>query len=942
MNIYNIPTNYHFFNSFCEWLRLNFGDNLNNAIIIFPNQRACREFRKIYGNHKDIKTKAIADICSEDFYDFFTYEKISKTVDEINKIKGLNAIDYLFFLTSEIVKTRVFGENISFTQALSIALQLKNLFDEIERQEIDLNRLYDIDDSDLAAHRQFTLEFLKKFYINIKNSVIKNDIFSDVNYQNFIINHLTFNIEKSPLDKTVIIAGSTGSVNFSKKLIKAIANNKNGHVVLYGLQANLVEAEEQSHPQYILYELLKFLNCDNVKKIIFEQYLISNQDRSQLVLSSMLPSAQTHHWQKISQILNNDLISQDIWQNFCYIETKNEIEESRIAALAAAEMAMNKKTVAIISNDYQFVELVKSQLNNFSLQFNDARSLNIYGLRIINMINLLIELVENDFDSSTLLALLKHPWSIFSEQKENLKKFEMEIIRAQRSKEGLAGITEKLKFADESLQNYFNDFYQAISSFLEVYDKTDLAFYVDKMIIAVENLSQKTWSDLLLLEPAQEEVAQLFNNLKKQQNFIILRKDAKRFFDNLFSQICYFEKSDAMAPIQILSSIEARLLNFDRVIITSLNQGDFPQIEGENWLGKKIRSELGIDLSEKKYGQSSYDFCNYLSNKSVFLLRSKTKSGAPAIASSFVLRLEILCKKMGISFDKGKKYFDLLEKIDLGDNAVEATESAVVEVRVPIEFRPKRISITEISRLLSDSYQIYAKRILQLQELNKIDYEPEYREFGTFVHKALEEFIKNPNDKDFIKKTEIIFKKYFLNKEAKLIWWPKFENIFRDFYEKNNAIEASYNYVEVPTKILINDILISGKIDRIIIDNNNHAHIFDYKTGPIAATKKLSSGQEPQLAVYALMLYCGMLEDKNLNNYPLEKISSLNYWKLSATSEAEVRPVFKDPEEIAIIVNAAKNGLEKLTEYFNCQEATYTAALEPKRLHEYSHLARIF
>jgi inactivated superfamily I helicase len=129
------------------------------------------------------KIKAIADISIHDFFDSFPKAQIQAIVDELSQTKVLSGFDYLFFLSQEIVKTKVFGENINFSQALNIALQLKNLFDEIERQEIDIESLYKIDDSDLAAHRQFTLEFLQKFYLRIKNSILKNNVILPISYQ---------------------------------------------------------------------------------------------------------------------------------------------------------------------------------------------------------------------------------------------------------------------------------------------------------------------------------------------------------------------------------------------------------------------------------------------------------------------------------------------------------------------------------------------------------------------------------------------------------------------------------------------------------------------------------------------------------------------------------------------------------------------------------------
>ncbi len=942
-DIFNISSNYNFFESFAAWLETSFGAGVSEVKILLPNRRSCREFSEFLTKKyphwsKMPKIKAIADISHHDFLDSFARLEVQSIVDEISKIKPLGSFDYLFFLSQEIVKTQVFGENISFSHALNIASQLKNLFDDIERQEIDMEKIHEIDDSDLAQHRQFTLDFLKKFYVRVKNSILKDNVFSKVAYQNLIINYFAATIDSQGLKSPLVVAGSTGSVNFSKKLIKSIAADKNGHVVLYGLNQEVERVEKEVHPQFILSELLKFIEVEKsaVVEIAEEKFKICDELRVDLLLTSMLPSEETHAWQRLEKNLK---VTEDLEKNFSYVQAKNEIEEARIIAAAASQASLVNKRVAIIANDHKFVELLKAELRKFLVKYNDARSLNLSSSKLVGLILLLFELLENDFESATLLAVLKHPFSIYLDEK-TLVDFEVKVLREQRSGDGLVALKEKIKFAqDEEMKNFFASFLENIEPLKNLYGNVELSKYFLAITQVIENFSAKTWQELIELEPAAEELGEFFKKLQNAGEFVVDVKESSRFFQSLFAQISYFEHSDSLASIQIMSTIEARLLNFDLMIVSSLNQGDFPQIEGENWLGRKIRSDLGIDLSAKKYGQNAYDFCNYLSNESVILTRCHVKGGALAIASPFILRLEILCKKLAIKLDDGKKYFDLLEKLDFVEASKIKVKAQELSPKPPLEYRPKKLSITEIPKLLSDPYQIYAKRILQLRELNRIDYEPEFREFGTFVHKALEDYIKNSQEEFFMQKAENIFAKFFISNEAKLIWWPKFENIFQNFIVENKGLQSSKDCVEVSIKMFVKDVLISGKIDRVSFFGDE-VEIFDYKTGQIPSTKDVACGLQPQLTIYALMLILGSIE--NLKNISPEKIKSLSYWKLSATAESEVKKVFKDHEEIKIVIAAAKIGLEKLIEHFNDSNNGYASDLEPQRKHEYSHLARIF
>ena len=142
-NIFNIPANYNFLETLAFWLENAFGERLEKVKILLPSRRSCRELQQVFAQKNFSgflpKIKAISDISYEDFSDFQQQE----IIDEILKIKVLDGIDQLLFLTNEIQKQQVFGE-MSFEHSFKIALHLKDLFEEIEREEIDAKKIYEI------------------------------------------------------------------------------------------------------------------------------------------------------------------------------------------------------------------------------------------------------------------------------------------------------------------------------------------------------------------------------------------------------------------------------------------------------------------------------------------------------------------------------------------------------------------------------------------------------------------------------------------------------------------------------------------------------------------------------------------------------------------------------------------------------------------------------
>ncbi len=922
-NVFNIPANYHFFESLLFWAEKEFGDKLNEVKFFLPNRRSCREFHEVLSRNKQLlipNLKAISDISYEDFFDFLPNSEAKLIIDEILQSKSLTDIEYLFFLSSKIQQYPVFGSNIEFGQAFKIAINLKNLFDEIEREEVDTNKLFEIDDSNLSQHRIVTLDFLQKFQVEIKNSLLKERVFCDSMSNNFVIKKFTHLLENYESKSPIVIAGSTGSISFSLKLIKAAA--KKHHVVLHA--SNEENFEEENHPQFFLNRLIKALEIskNEIKQIKEDQFILSPKTRQDILSLLTLPTDHVNKWQKIEKYVDTEFAVKDLKQNFGLIEARNEIEEAKLIRLALIEAANNGKTAALITNNEKLADLVKLELQHDSAFFNDSRSRNISNSNLIQFLLLILELIETNFNSHILLTILKHPLFFNSKNAEIIADFEVSILRQDRLESGLNGILKKLE-KQNYLSEFFKKFYQNFLPLIKLNKTSPLSEIALLLVSVCESLSKQTWQELLSKEKAQIEIFEVFEKFKKQDQILIKTNQVFESFKTILSQIKFFEKTSAFAPIQILSTIEARLLNYDLAIVASLNQGSFPEIEEENWLGKKIKKDLGIDKTLKKTGQSAYDFCNYLSNKSVILTRSKTKNGAVLIESPLLLKFKVICNKLGVEIDNKAEFFSILEQ----KNYVIEKPKVVLEPKPKLEFRPKKISITEVTKLMTNPYEIYAKKILQLDELKKIDFEPSYAEFGSFVHKVLEEFVKNPDSSNFDEEARNIFNQFFLLNESEIVWWPKFENIFADFKEKNQNFSGLKNMVEIPTEIKIKDIILRGKIDRVIINENKDLEIIDYKTGQIPSKNDVISGINPQLTIAGLML-------KN------EEISFLGYWKLSSSSNSEIKKISDDKEEIKKLILSAKEGLTKLFDFFSHEENGYFATNNSAN-NPYQNLARI-
>lgn len=940
-NIFNIPANYHFFNNLLKFIEENFA--LNNKStdfekikIFLPNRRSCREFKKIitnkYSNIFLPQIKAISDLSYEDFENFKSSQIAKKTIEELLEIKNINKLDYLFFLSNEISKLDYFNNNYDFLENFKIANNIYALFEDIELQGSSLENLEQIDDSNLSQHRLKTLEFLKTLNVKVKKSLLEKDVLFGAFKHNFIVEKFTNLLEIEESKNPIIIAGSTGSVLSGRKLIKSLA--KNNFVILHGL--NNFISNQENHPQYFLNQLLNFLEVKHaqINNLTFDK--ISNNCRQEFLSLLMLPDKEISLWQDVKTLLDINEIKKDLEQNFSLIEAQNELKEAQIIKLICLENSKNNKKIAIISNNESLLNFVKLELNNSNLYFNDTRNIGAFSSNLVNFILIILENIENNFDSHSLVQLLKHNL-FFIDDEKIISEFEINILRQEREEFGLNGIIKKISKLEknQNILEFFNKFIENFSEILKVKNHHDLSELSVKIIKICQNLSNKNWSQLLEEDEIGNEIFELFRNLETHKNIKINNNRIIATFKALFSQISYFIKSNDDASIQILSTIEARLLNFDIAIIASLNENDFPQIISSDWLGKKIKKDLNIERTLKKIGQSAYDFCNYLSNEKVFLTRHKLKNNQIAIESPFLLKFKTLAKKIGANINSNKNY----EEILLNINNIESFVNFAPNPKLPNNYKFDSISITEIDKLIKNPYHIYAKKLLKLKELNKIDYESSFAEFGSFIHEALENYILNNNNNifsedDFLKLEKKTFDKYFINEDVKIIWWSKFENIISDFIEKNKIYEDCNNIVELKVEHQILNTKIIGKIDRIIINKNKEVEILDYKTGQVPSKISVISGQNLQLLIYALLF--SEIQDFKGSNL---EICTLTYWKLSSFSESKISKIIDNKEDMLKFTQLAKKFLHEIFDYFFIKNNGFLATQDDEKS-EYKHLIR--
>ena len=415
------------------------------------------------------------------------------------------------------------------------------------------------------------------------------------------------------------------------------------------------------------------------------------------------------------------------------------------------------------------------------------------------------------------------------------------------------------------------------------------------------------------------------------------------------------------AQLHILGQLEARLTESDRVILGGLVETVWPPApRADPWLSRPMRHELGLDLPERRIGLSAHDFAQLLGHEDVILTHSAKVSGAPAVASRFLHRLEAVAgeERWKAAKAAGDKYVRYAGAIDqpAGVKPIEQPQP-----RPPRETRPTKLSVTAIEDWLRDPYTIYARHILKLDPLDPVDMPLSAADRGSAIHELLGEFTKeyaNALPDDAVGVLRRIGERHFAplmeKPEARALWWPRFQRIARWFAEweaaRRRDIAAIAAEIRGEIKIPLDNARIftlSARADRIERHGDGTYAILDYKTGQPPTGKQVRMGLSPQLTLEAAILREGGFADIDAG----VSVGELAYVRLSGNNPPgehktlELKIKQNDtPQRPDDAADYARAELEALIRRFENPDEPYRSlvlSMWTTRYGDYDNLARV-
>lgn len=897
--------------------------------------------------------------------------------------------------------------------AAKLALELSGLLDEAENHSIDWNQLQTLVPDDFARYWQLSLSFLEIVTQAWPEHLTGLGRIDAMARRNLLIAAKTRALLQDGESSAgpIIAAGSTGSVPATARLLKAIAHRQDGCVVLPGVDLKLAEAAWSDigkqpdrkdgydpaalgHSQAALKHTLSHLEVTR-SELLELQPIQTNATgaRFRLINEALRPAAATDQWPRIIADFSTQAIER-AFLDFTLIEARTPQEEALAIAVSIRQSldTDDKISVALVTPDRALARRVSVELERFGIHADDSAGQPLFATPAGTMARLIIEAAQ-DGTAISLLALLKHPLCGLglsrATVRSGVRALERAILRGPALPAGSANLPKALAELGDQLRANPKHRLNASQATLSDDDwgiAAQIAHAAHEALQKFEAcLSEKQdgtpIKDLIEVHlqtlqaiTAGDDTAALFANSEDGTSLISAMTELRDLgpnaralniattdYNDLLQALLgdrpvrpHRPHGDKDTRVQILGTLEARLLHADHLVLGGLNEGNWPA-DGklDPWLSRNMRTQLGLNPPEQAIGLSAHDFVQLASKPKVIVTRSLLQDGAPTQMSRWLQRIKAMIgsAEQAKLAARGGQILRLVRKLDA---PAEPTGKPVLRPspRPSVELRPKRLSVTEVETLVRDPYAIYAKHVLKLLPFDGIGEVPNYANRGTLLHDILQQFLESrssdfetPEAAGDLKRIALAeFEKIKDYPDLYARWHTRFHRIsdwFLNFEaDRGNSVRQRLTELTGSLELKMPQFRLTGRADRIDILENGLVEIIDYKTGQAPSKAQVEASLAPQLPLEAAMVAAG-----GFAHVPALASQTLSYVRLSGNRIPGIyAPVCKGEAEVSELAQEALARLKELIAHYAQVDTGYLSQAQPQTVRyegTYDHLARV-
>ena len=316
-------------------------------------------------------------------------------------------------------------------------------------------------------------------------------------------------------------------------------------------------------------------------------------------------------------------------------------------------------------------------------------------------------------------------------------------------------------------------------------------------------------------------------------------------------------EGEPLSGLQVMGVLESRVLDFETVIITSVNEGKFPAGKTTNsFIPYDVKLQYGLPTYKEKDAIYTYHFYHLLQRaKNVYLIYNSDSQGFDSGEKSrFITQLEVEKQpNHNLTF---QYYNPDVPNIAHQPIVVPKTESVMIRLR---EIADKGFSPSSLTTYIRNPIQFYFQRVLRISETDEVEENIAVNTLGTIIHGALEELYKPfigrlltiddiksclaKIDSEVLNQFKLVYKEGEIKKGRNLLAFEVAKRNVLNFLKLElEALESGdeIQIIALETKLervlehvdLPFPVKIGGSVDRIEL-RNERIRIIDYKTGKV-------------------------------------------------------------------------------------------------------------
>lgn len=358
-------------------------------------------------------------------------------------------------------------------------------------------------------------------------------------------------------------------------------------------------------------------------------------------------------------------------------------------------------------------------------------------------------------------------------------------------------------------------------------------------------------------------------------------------------------EGEPLKGLQIMGVLESRVLDFDTVIITSMNEGKFPAGKSQNsFIPYDVKKELGLPTFKEKDAIYTYHFYHLLQRaKNIYLIYNTENDGLDAgERSRFITQLEVEKQpKHELTFDI---YNPSLPATAYQPILIPKSEAVMDRLK---EIALQGFSPSALTSYIRNPIDFYFQKILRIREVEEVEENIALNTLGTIIHGTLEalyepfigKFISESDllncfkllDDEVLKQFKLVYKEGEIKKGRNLLAFEVAKRNVSNFLKMEleevrngdaikiialeQTFERTLTHPDLPFPVLI-----KGNVDRIEL-RNGRIRIIDYKTGKVEKNNvvlKSWNGLTQELKndkIIQVLAYAFMFEEK-AGNTPVE------------------------------------------------------------------------